>query len=107
MSNIIFNDKDEPMFRISKDGLPGGTALVPAPLLKANERMVEVKRAKCSLARKGFYVTSQKKVANKAFDKTGAKTTTEIKYRTCKTEDEAKEVWAQIVECARAIEEGK
>ncbi len=101
MSNIIFNEKDEPMIRVSEDGLPAGTALGPAPLLKAKERMIEVERAKCSLAMLGFYITSQKKVVNKAFDKTGAKTTTEIKYRTCKTKDEAEEVGAQIVECAK------
>ncbi len=106
MSNIIFNDKDEPMIRISEDGLPAGTALVPAPLLKAKERIIEVNRAKCSLARLGFYITSQKKIVNKAFDKTGAKTTTEIKYRTCKTKDEAEEVGAQILECAELQEKG-
>jgi len=105
MGNIIFNDKDEPMIRVSPDGLPGGTALIPAPTLTVPERKKEVQRARCSLACEGYYITSQKRIRNVAFDKKGIRTTTKLEYRTCKTVEEAKEVEAQIVKCGKLAEE--
>lgn len=107
MSNIIFNHKDEPMIKVSPDGLPSGIALIPAPLLTVAERKVEVKRARCSLACDGFFITSENRVRNVAFDKKGIRTTVKIQYRTCKTVEEAREVGEQIVECGKMAKEAK
>jgi hypothetical protein len=74
---------------INADGLPSAVGLIPTINYKPEERLKILQDALDGLVLQGYWVEGWKWIKNPAFDKKGEKTTAEIKYRVCKTKDEA------------------
>lgn len=81
---------------ISADGLPSFEALVPCPMMPIGIREFEVAGAKDAIYMQGYFITADKLIRNKAFDKGGEKTTTQLSARVCKNEEEAKFVIGKV-----------
>lgn len=83
---------------INPEGLPASECVVPAPLVSESERALEVQEQIDALYMRGYFITSQKRVRNPAFDESSQQTTTKISFRICKTQDEAEFVLGKIKE---------
>jgi hypothetical protein len=81
---------------IRADGLPAAVGLTPVPFASEAERQQRIAAARDDLHLRGYFIESERRVRNEAFDKRGQKTTTEWRYRVCKNKDEAAAVLAQI-----------
>lgn len=64
------------------------TAVVPAPFEADRAELVESARRKIVL--NGYLITDSRRLHNKAFDREGEQTTTELTYRPCRDKDEAR-----------------
>lgn len=84
----------------NKSGLPRYIGLISAPMMTEEERQRRVQEAIDEIYRQGFFIVSQKRVSNTAFDEKGEATTTKIVYRMPKTEDEARAVMVSLREAA-------
>lgn len=73
---------------ISSDGVPSCVGLVLAAMMTEKKREERVNEAIDSAYLYGWFVESQTRIRNDAFDKPGEKTTTKLSLRACKTEDE-------------------
>lgn len=83
---------------VDPSGLPKAWSLVPAPMKSEVERAALVEEARRCLWLQGFWIEKERRLENSVFDRKGEKTTTEIVFRVCKTEDEAKFVTQKIAE---------
>lgn len=81
---------------ITEDGRPSFESVVPCPWGTPEKIERALDKAKESIYMQGYFITSTKLIRNEAFDKRGEKTTTQISFRTCKTEDEAKFVIGKV-----------
>jgi hypothetical protein len=86
---------------IVAEGLPEFTGEVPAPMCSEIERAERVENARRGIWLDGMFIESERRVRNPAFDKRGEKTTTELKWRPCKTQDEADFVAHKVLAIAR------
>ena len=96
---LQINDTGEVVVLIDPDGLPAFWATVPTPMMSEIKRAEEVQDQIDSLYLSGYFVTSQKRAKNPAFDSGDEMTTTKIQYRACKNQDEA----LLVVEKVKAI----
>jgi len=81
---------------INAEGLPAFESVVPCPMKPIDKREQEVQEAKDTIYMSGYFITAEKLIRNEAFDKPGEKTTTQISFRTCKNEEEAKYVMGKV-----------
>ena len=93
---LIIEPTGEASVAISPDGLPSFEALVPCPWSTPLTREPEVTEAIESVYMQGYYLVGTRLIHNEAFDKRGEKTTTQLSFRICKTNDEAEYVLAKV-----------
>ena len=74
---------------ISADGLPSAVGIFPTIIFKQENRLREVLNMLDSYALRGYWVDGWKWIKNQAFDRKGEKTSVEVRFRVCKTRDEA------------------
>jgi hypothetical protein len=86
------------LIAINENGLPSATALIPAPMMSEEKRQENVNNAIKGVWLDGYFLESQTRVKNPVFDKKGEKTTTKIKFRACKNNQEAEFVLLKIIE---------
>ncbi len=89
---------------ISADGLPSAVGIMPTICYKPERRLKEVQDVVDGYALRGYWVEGWKWIKNPVFDKKGEKTTAEIKYRVCKTRDEALAVVEKIKQIVDRME---
>jgi len=96
--NLITLVEDGFLIAINEDGLPSATALIPAPMMSEEKREEKVNNAIKGIWLDGYFLESQTRVRNPVCDKKGEKTTTKIKYRACKNNQEAEFVLNKVIE---------
>jgi len=94
--NLRINDDGTGDVIVDPDGLPAMECIVPCPFGSIEDREEEARRNIEIIHCQGYVVTGQTMMRNEAFDRKGAKTTTRINYRACKTIEEAGFVLGQV-----------
>jgi hypothetical protein len=96
--NAIYYENGTVEIRGHESGLPKIDGVVPAPFCDETERQKRFQAAIDQITMSGYMILETKRIRNDAFDKKDANTTLQIKWRTCKTEDEIKAVHAKIMD---------
>lgn len=90
---------------VHPEGLPRIEGVIPAPdvWMSSEEKRVEFfDTSVMKIYLSGWYVVSQRRIRNTAFDKKGQKTTMKVIVRPCKTKKEAEFVRDKILEYSRS-----
>ena len=93
---MVIEATGEATICICADGLPAMESVVPCPWCSPERMERVVTEAIASIHMQGYFITGTKLIRNAAFDKRGQKTTTQISFRACKTEEEAKYVLSKV-----------
>ena len=96
--NAVYGDDGSLEIFGNEQGLPQATAVIPCPWADETERQKRFEDALESLVLKGYFIIETKRIRNEAFDKKNEKTTLEVKYRACKSEQEIHAVASKIKE---------
>ena len=103
--HCIYSSDGSVKILIDSEGLPELECLIPAPFMDEVGRDKMVAKAVDGFYLSGYFLVEQKRIRNLAFDKGKEKTTTRLRYRVCKNEDEALLVGEKIKAILEAMKE--
>lgn len=94
--NVTYFPDGSVQVAVNPEGLPSCEGLVPAPFMDEAQRQALIQQAIDHLYIHGWFVTGHRRIRNEAFDARNEYTTTQIDFRACKSDDEARYVMEQI-----------